>query len=67
MADEVDKAAEITDAYLGAAVRRACQPVPIGAPGVCDECGIDSPRLVGDRCAPCRDQIERDVQLGRRS
>lgn len=67
MADEADKASEITDAYLGAAVRRACQPVPIGVPGECDECGEYSQRLVEDRCAPCRDEIARDIQLGRRS
>lgn len=55
MADEVDLAAEIVERQLAHFIAVARAPVPVGAPGECDGCGDVSPRLVGGRCAPCRD------------
>jgi hypothetical protein len=51
----VDQANDFAAAYTDRAIRAARQPVPAGVAGVCDECGDDSPRLVGGRCAPCRE------------
>ena len=55
MADDVGLATAIADADLARSIQVARAPVPAGVPGVCDQCGDDSPRLVGGRCAPCRD------------
>lgn len=55
MADAVDMAGEIEGEHLARALERARVAVPAGVPGVCDDCGEDSPRLVGGRCARCRD------------
>jgi hypothetical protein len=55
MADEIDTSPDFTEQHLAAARARAAQPMPVGAPGECEDCGGDSPRLVGGRCAPCRD------------
>lgn len=62
MADAIDMANEVLTEGLDAsvaAVRAAAAEIPAGEPGVCDDCGDDSPRLVEDRfglrCAPCRD------------
>ena len=55
MADQMDMAAEISDLFLARSIRAARQPVPVGVPGECATCFEDSPRLVGGRCAPCRD------------
>lgn len=55
MADPVDDAQVLQDAYLAHSIAAARRPIPLGAPGVCDECGDDMPRLVNGRCAPCRD------------
>lgn len=56
MADIADAAAERVDAYHELALRRVLSiPVAAGEPGECSECGEDSPRLVGGRCARCRD------------
>ncbi|WP_242137357.1 conjugal transfer protein TraR [Sphingomonas sp. TREG-RG-20F-R18-01] len=55
MPDHIDMAVEISDLYLERRIRAARQPVPIGVPGECEQCYEDSPRLVGGRCAPCRD------------
>lgn len=55
MADQIDMAAEISDLFLARSIRAARQPVPVGVPGECETCFEDSSRLVGGRCAPCRD------------
>ena len=62
MADLADLASDLTQAHLERSIRAARVPVPIGAPGECAECGDDSPRLVGGRCAPCRDGRTRRVR-----
>ncbi len=53
--DTIDEANELAEQHLERSLRAARQPIAVGAPGVCDECGDDSPRLVRGRCAPCRD------------
>ena len=56
MADDVDRAGAIEAEHLArglAGIDRS--PLPAGAPGECDECGENMPRLVGGRCAFCRD------------
>lgn len=55
MADQMDMAAEITALHFDISLRAARQPIAVGAPGECEQCGNDSPRLVAGRCAPCRD------------
>ncbi len=55
MADVIDLAAEMQELHLEQSLRAARVIVPAGVPGECAECGEDMPRLVGGRCAPCRD------------
>lgn len=55
MADDVDLATVRIEQHLEHSLRAARRPVPAGEPGECRDCGDDSPRLVGGRCAPCRD------------
>jgi len=59
MADQVDLAQHYADTMLAEAIRVARQPVPAGEPGECADCGDHSPRLVGRRCAPCREPYPR--------
>lgn len=55
MADDIDQAQLTEEMHRRAAISNAAQPIPRGEPGECSECGEYSPRLVGGRCAPCRD------------
>lgn len=55
MADDIDRAAEIADDHLARSIAAARQPIPPGAPGVCEECEEEMPRLVDGRCGYCRD------------
>ncbi|MAW99561.1 MAG: conjugal transfer protein TraR [Sphingomonas sp.] len=55
MADTVDMAAEYQASEIARGIAAARRPFDPGQPGECAECGDDSPRLVGGRCAPCRD------------
>lgn len=56
MADEVDFANERVEAHRVTSLRRVLtEKFDAGVPGDCIECGEDSPRLVGGRCAYCRD------------
>ncbi len=55
MADQIDQANELNEQHLERSLRAARQPIPVGAPGECENCGDDSPRLVRGWCAPCRD------------
>lgn len=53
-----DLAAQLADAERDAAVKRAQGALFVeGVSGVCDECGEPRPRLVGGRCAYCRDRL----------
>lgn len=63
MVDIVDAAQEIENEHLARAIQAARVPVPVGAPGECDNCGEDMPRLVNGRCAPCRDGRTRVAQF----
>lgn len=55
MADAIDDAQALTEAHTERSIAAARQPIPVGAPGICVDCGEDMPRLVNGRCAPCRD------------
>ena len=55
MPDNIDMAVEISDLHLERSIRAARQPVPVGVAGECETCLEDSKRLIGGRCAPCRD------------
>ncbi|GAN14121.1 conjugal transfer protein TraR [Sphingomonas paucimobilis] len=55
MADEMDLAVAVGMRELDRLIANAIQPVPVGVKGECRQCGRDWPRLVGGRCAPCRD------------
>jgi hypothetical protein len=53
VSDPADIAAEIMERAMSRAVVAA--PVAPGTTGDCDDCGTASLRLVGGRCARCRD------------
>lgn len=55
MADAADMAAVLNEQHFARSLRAARVAVPVGVAGECGGCGEDSPRLVGGRCAPCRD------------
>jgi hypothetical protein len=55
MADVVDMAAELQDEHLALSLQRARLQIAEGVAGECDQCFEDSARLVGGRCAFCRD------------
>ena len=59
MPDEIDNQLE-RDAVLDNANilehRRRAAAIPVGQPGECEYCGLESKRLVGGACAPCRDR-----------
>ncbi|AOW22754.1 MULTISPECIES: hypothetical protein [Sphingomonas] len=55
MADDADRAGDIADRLLERQIAGAVRVVPAGEPGDCRTCDSWSPRLVGGRCAPCRD------------
>lgn len=59
MADAADHAAVLNDQHFERSLRAARVPVPVGVAGECEGCGDDSPRLIGGRCAPCRDRRSR--------
>lgn len=61
MGDVVDMAADLQDEHLEHSLRRARVPIAAGVPGECEQCFEDSPRLVGGRCAFCRDGRRRLV------
>lgn len=60
MADEADRAQQEQEAALEDAIRRAGFGVTWipGEPGECCRCGEESPRLVNDTCARCRDKYK---------
>ncbi len=55
MADQIDQANDLNEQHLERSLRAARQPIAVGVPGECENCGYDSKRLVRGRCAPCRD------------
>lgn len=55
MADQIDQANDLNEQHLERSLRAARQPIAVGVPGECDECGYDMPRLVEGRCGFCRD------------
>jgi hypothetical protein len=55
VADDADRAQALVETLTEAAVRAAARPIPAGVPGDCEDCGDHSQRLVGGRCAPCRE------------
>ena len=61
MVDTVDMAVEIEAEHLERGLRLARRPIPAGVPGECSQCFEDSARLVGGRCAYCRDGRRRPL------
>lgn len=62
MADDADRAGldmEMLEARRIAAIRHRAGTIAPGVSGECDQCGEDSPRLVGGCCARCRDRLDR--------
>ena len=55
MADLGDLAVELEAEHLARSLAAARAAVPVGVAGECDNCGDESPRLVGGWCARCRD------------
>lgn len=55
MADEADIAGLRIEAELAARASMISADIPAGIAGECDDCGEHMPRLVGGRCAFCRD------------
>jgi hypothetical protein len=55
VADIADMASEIEGENLARALAAARVPIAAGVAGECEGCGDESKRLVGGRCAPCRD------------
>lgn len=55
MPDEIDIVNQNVELERETLIRRARVKIPEGIAGTCTECDEDSPRLVGGRCAPCRD------------
>jgi hypothetical protein len=53
VSDPADLAGEIMERAMTRPI--ATRPMPEGVEGECDDCGRYSKRLVGGRCAPCRD------------
>ncbi len=62
MADDIDQAAEFTQAHIDRSIAAARQPIARGQPGECEGCVEDCPRLVLTGglllCARCRDKRE---------
>ncbi|MFN3676175.1 MAG: conjugal transfer protein TraR [Sphingomonas pseudosanguinis] len=54
MSDAADLANDILERAM--ANRAPSPPLAPGVAGECDDCGRASPRLIGGRCAPCRDR-----------
>jgi len=54
-----DDAAAQSDELLRVA-HEAAASIPAGSPGECIYCGEESPRLVNEVCAPCRDEFGLD-------
>jgi len=53
--DQSDERQAVLEEARIANLRRHAQLEP-GAPGECEYCGEQSPRLVRNACAPCRDK-----------
>lgn len=59
MADSADYANDLAQAHIDRSLAAARRPIPVGAPGVCVECGEETARIVLGRCAPCREPERR--------
>lgn len=57
MADEADRANEYAERMREVALQSITGDLPKGAPGECDECGHENPRIVNGLCARCRDEL----------
>lgn len=58
MADVVDIANEYAEQARTAALNeRGRYSLPAGVAGECEHCGRETPRLVKNLCAPCRDEL----------
>ncbi len=55
MPDAIDRSVENEQFLLDRRIALARAPIPVGMPGICDECEEPMPRLVGGLCGYCRD------------
>lgn len=56
MADEIEFAARLEQAHIETALALAPRVTfEAWVPGICEECGDETPRLVEGKCAPCRE------------
>ena len=59
MADEIDRANELNEAWQEFALARERAQMAKGEPGECEECGYYYERTVGGLCARCREELGR--------
>jgi hypothetical protein len=58
MADDVDHASELIENTIEGrtrVIREKAASIPKGVAGICEECELYNPRLVGGLCSRCRD------------
>lgn len=58
LADEAGSLIEMLQQEREAEIRRRAAAMPVGNPGICNECGDEKGRLVLGVCAGCRDDLE---------
>lgn len=54
--DNIQELQALEEDGLLVRAHRAAVEIPAGTPGMCRSCDEFSPRLVGETCAPCRDE-----------
>lgn len=59
MSDDVDRATALIEHQTERAIAAARVPIAPGAPGECQGCFEEMPRLVGGLCGFCRDGRKR--------
>ena len=59
MADEIDRASDVTETWNAANIAATARDMPKGEPGECAECGYYYERTVGGLCARCREELGR--------
>ena len=60
MADEIDRANDLAEAWNARMIARHHGDIPKGEPGECQECGDYFERTVGGLCARCREELGRE-------
>lgn len=55
--DPIDIASDRAELEREMAMRNTAKDIPPGVPGECEYCGDESPRLIKNACARCRDEF----------